>query len=582
MNIIWLVLIPAPLFFLAYRYYSGYIARSFGEDSSRPTPSVELNDGRDFCPTNSGVVFSHHFASIAGAGPILGPTIAVIYGVFPVWLWLIAGVILIGATHDYTALFISMREKGQSIAQITHDTLGRTAYVIMIGFTIIMLILVTSAFLVASAKALTSLVSLVDMGLAPDQTLLKTEISGDVVKGRIGGIASMSVIIITIFAPVLGYMYYRLKFSGWSITPLALGICIISILIGIEKPVILPPVLWMFLLSAYTLVAAGVPVWVLLQPRDFINVFILYGGILVLFLSIIFCGLTGTEIQLPAFSLQEGQHHLGFIWPVMFITVACGAISGFHSLVAGGTVSKQVTSETAARRIGYLGMLLESLFAICVVGALAAGLNADQYVKLVFPKTGGGNPILAFSLGMSHLLKQGLNIPLAYGTIFGILMVEGFVATTLDTGVRLNRYLFEELWKTSFKNPPVLLKKFWFNSTLAVVLMLIFGLSNAFNAIWPLFGTANQLLAAFTLIVAAAWMFIRKRKTWFLLIPAVFMTITTVVSLVNLAAQYIKQGNLILGSADIVLILLTAGLILFSIKLYIHLRSGKSAEGIPF
>jgi carbon starvation protein len=198
----------------------------------------------------------------------------------------------------------------------------------------------------------------------------------------------------------------------------------------------------------------------------------------------------------------------------------------------------------------------------------------------MFPVTGRGNPILAFALGMSNLLHQGMHLPLVYGTIFGILMVEGFVATTLDTAIRLNRYLFEELWQMLFKNSKTwwILKQYWFNSGLAVLLMLLFGLNNLFKELWPLFGTANQLLAAFTLIVAAAWMYLRHRKTWFLLAPAAFMTVTTVTSLVTLGSTYLDTGKLLLGTADIVLIVLTAGLVFFSVKLYLQLQHKQVVE----
>jgi len=341
---------------------------------------------------------------------------------------------------------------------------------------------------------------------------------------------------------------------------------------------VLEPFHWQIILAVYTLIAAGIPVWILLQPRDFINVFILYAGILLLAVGVVAGGIAGLQVRLPMLSIDAGEAELGLLWPFMFITVACGAISGFHALVAGGTVSKQVTSEPAARRIGFLGMLLESLFAVCVLAAIASGLSGEEYRTIVFPETGRGNPILAFGLGMSHLLHHGLGIPLAMGTIFGILMVEGFVATTLDTGVRLNRYLFEELWRIIFSNPPRIFKQFWFNSGLSVLLMLLFGLTSAFKHIWPLFGTANQLLAAFTLIVAATWMYIRKKKTWFLLVPAAFMTVTTTASLIHLARRYLVEGKMLLGGADLILILLTIGLVSLSVKIYFHLHSGKTVR----
>lgn len=571
MNVLWF-LIGALLFtVLGYRFYSGRIARILGEDKQRVTPACEFNDGIDYCPTKGQVVFAHHFASIAGAGPIIGPTMAIMYGTVPVWLWVVIGGIFFGAVHDYVTLFVSIRERGRSIAEIARKSLGDLGFGLMIAFTIVMILLVTSAFLVASATSLTSLVSLEQMKLASDQAILKTVIKDGAAFGRIGGIASTSVIVITLLAPIIGFMNYKKNVSLGITVPFAILVCIISIVIGLWAPISLDVNVWMIVLSLYTLVAAGVPVWILLQPRDFSNVFILYAGLILLVAGTIGAGIQGVTAVAPAFNIAGGASApaLGLIWPFLFITVACGAISGFHALVAGGTVSKQVTCEPHARVIGYGGMLLETMLAVGVIIALSVGIPFDEYIHIVHPESGSSNPILAFALAMSGLMHKGLNIPMVYGTVFGILMVEGFVATTLDTAVRINRYLFEELWAILFKTPPKWLRSYIFNSSLSVALMLILAFTNAFSAIWPIFGTANQLLAALTLITLAAWLAANRKKNGFLLLPAAFMIITTIFALIFLAERYFTKGNYILLAADIVMVLLSAGLIGVAVKTFL-------------
>ena len=556
----------ALVLLLAYRIYSRYISKILGEDLTRPTPALELKDGVDYCPTKSPVVFAHHFASIAGAGPILGPTMALMYGVVPVWVWVLIGGIFFGAVHDYVTLFVSIREKGRSIAEIARKSLGDSGFGLMIAFTIIMILLVTSAFLVASATSLTSLVSLAHMRLPENQTTLKTVVQDGVTMGRIGGIASTSVIFITLLAPLIGFLNYKKNASLKITFPLAISICIVSVLIGLQWPITMNTTAWMIALSLYTLIAAGAPVWLLLQPRDFTNVFILYGGIILLISGAIGAGIQGITITAPSFNIAAATPKLGLIWPFLFITVACGAISGFHALVAGGTVSKQVTSEKAARTIGYGGMLLETLLAVGVIIALGSGINFQEYADVVYPANGTSNPILAFALAMSGLLYKGLHIPMIFGTIFGILMVEGFVATTLDTAVRINRYLFEELWAILFKNPPRWINSYLFNSLLSVALMLLLAFTNAFTVIWPIFGTANQLLAALTLITLAVWLAMNRKRYGFLVIPAVFMIVTTLFSLGFLLKRYLIGHNYLLVVGDLVMILLSVALVVIALR----------------
>lgn len=572
MNVLAVFGIAVCAFWLASRIYSRYIARWLGEDPARPTPAVERNDGRDYVPTRTSVVFAHHFSAIAGAGPILGPTMAILYGFIPAWLWIVLGGIFIGAVHDFTTLFVSMREGGKSMAEVARKTLGNTGFNLFIAFTIVMIVLVTSSFLSATSISLTSLWPLSKIGVREGETFLKTITKDGIVYGRIGGIASMSVIVITLCSPFLGWLIYKKRLKTILAYLLAAFICVGSVLLGIAHPVTLSSTQWMVIISVYVLFAAGAPVWMILQPRDFINVQILYGGIVLMIASLFSTGFGGLKVSAPGFNLQEGVQNLGLIWPMMFCTIACGAISGFHCLVGGGTTGKQLAKETDARKVGYNAMLLESVLAVCVLLAIGGAMNFADYKSIVWPTDPSvkSNPILGFSVAAGHLFNQGLGIPVALGTVFGILLVEGFVITTLDAAVRLNRYLFEELWTILFRKPQPLLRHYWFNSGLSVLLMWLLAFSNAFSTLWPIFGTANQLLAALSLLAVSAWLLLKKRKNTFALVPAVFMIITTLASLAILLSNYIQKRNYVLMAADILLFILAAGVVWLSWKTFSH------------
>jgi carbon starvation protein len=488
------------------------------------------------------VLFSHHYATIAGAGPIVGPTIAAIYGIWPAWLWVIAGAIFFGAVHDYTSMFVSLREKGRTVAEITGSLTGRWGFVLYITFTLLLIVIVTAAFLDLSVNALTSIAPLQTIQL-PAGNPFGWEIQtaeGGAQLVRIGGIATMSVIIITLLAPLMGLAIHRFKVDTRVMALVALLVAGGSIWFGLYHPVTFGELsaegirlVWMLALSLYVLLASALPIWVILQPRDFVNAFTLYGGMALLIVVAIVGGLRGLATD-PALSwnIAEGTAQLGLIWPILFITIACGAISGFHSLVASGTSSKQANREGDARRIGYGGMLTEGLLAVLVLLAIGAGLGYGQLMAVQFPEGASGNPVLAFALGAGLLTNKALGIPVYLGTIFGLLMIEGFLVTTLDTAVRLNRYLFEELWTFLWGTKvPALLRSHYFNAGISVVVMLAIAYPNGWRIIWPVFGTANQLLAALTLATVSIWLAFRLRPTWFTLLPAIFMMLTCLGSL---------------------------------------------------
>lgn len=555
------------IFRLAYRFYGGYIDRVFDRNDGNPTPARAVRNSRDYVPGKWQVVFSHHFSSIAGGGPIIGPAIAIIYGFYPSWLWIILGTVFIGAVHDFTALFVSIRERGKSIAEVAHTTLGKAGYLLFIVFVLFMVVLVTAAFLGLTSTALTSLAPLGALGLDDGAGILKTvtDPSTGQIKARIGGVASTSVIVITAFAPVLGWLLYKKKIRVSVASIIAIAVAAASIAVGLRYPVSIGPGPWMLIITLYVLMAAGLPVWVVLQPRDFINSFILYGGLAVLTVGIFAGGISGMSVGFPSFNIAEGSDKIGLLWPMLFITVACGAISGFHSLIASGTTSKQISRESHARRIGFGGMLLEGLLAVAVLITIGSVLNFPDYVNIVFPGGGRSNPILAFSLGMGQILHRTTALPAYVGTIFGILLVEGFLVTTLDTAVRLNRYLFEELWQILIRRPPALLRSYIFNSGLSVALMFLFAYRQAFLTIWPVFGSANQLMAALALITVSVWLLKRGKNALFTVLPAAFMTVTTIASLVYLLkTRYIPSGNVLLVAISSALIALSAGVVVLA------------------
>ncbi|MFQ5805141.1 MAG: carbon starvation protein A [Phycisphaerae bacterium] len=590
MSVLIIMVAAGAILILGGRFYAPLIARVLGERADRPTPAVKINDGRDYVPTQTPVVFAHHYASIAGAGPIIGPILAIYYGWGPALLWILLGGVFLGAVHDYVATHIAVREGGKSLAIVARRYIGVGAFAMMLIMLIALLVLVCAAFLDLSAKALTSTVPVSMLQLPADQTLFRIK-DGEAV---IGGIASTSVIVITAFSPLLGLLYLKRKTPVWLCSLLAIGICAISILIGLKFPLAVKPLTWKLMISGYVLISAGLPVWLFLQSRDFINVHILYVGMAFLVVSLIGAGLRGggemaaTATALPISNWSAAGARLGPGWPVLFITIACGAVSGFHSLCAGGTTCKQLRTEAATRHVGYYAMLLESFLAVCVVCCVIVGLSLTNYEFYRFEK----NAVLTFAMSVGHTTHVGLGLPIAAGALGAMLLLEGFLVTTLDTAIRLTRYMIEEGWAMFFGRYDVFaadavrqreagatttaegrgaleltgaggltiekpdlqeglrgraietrgarrwtlrtLKYYWINSGIAVGLMLLLGLGNGYEIVWKIFGSANQLLAALTLVVATCWLFSKRRPVWHTLLPAVFMLATSVWMLLRL------------------------------------------------
>jgi carbon starvation protein len=585
MNIAVAMLLSIAGLTIGFFTWGKYVARKSGINPNLPTPAVRINDGVDYVPTKPIILLGHHYASIAAAGPIIGPILALIYGFVPAWLWLMLGVIFVGAVHDFSALFVSVRENGRSIAHIAKKTLGNTGFALFLSFAILLIMLVNAAFLQLTAIALTSTYPISKLGLPPDQTLLKTTIVKGELYGKIGGIASTSVIIITIFAPLVGYLLYKKHIKTYIASLIALSIVLISVMIGLEFPVSLNPQIWMVIILVYSFIASWIPVWIILQPRDFANVHFLYIGLAMMVLGLIGSGFAGIKIQAPAFNINLlSMEALGPIWPFLFVTIACGAVSGAHSLIATGTTSKQLSNEKYAHLIGYGAMLLESLLGISVLLVMLSAVDFEHYKELVWPVENGhlkqGNAPLAFAVSVGKTLNNGLGIPIYFGTIFGILMLEGFLITTIDTLFRLMRYFFEELWNVLFVKKPAILESRMFNAILGIILTAILSFTNGYQKIWPIFGSANQLLAALTLVAVTAWFAQKSIKAYFAAIPAGFMILTTMASLSILLKRYIESRNLTLTITDILLLTLASGVIVLTFKYFFKLRAELSKQKI--
>lgn len=624
------------------RLYSRRLSRVLGEDDRQVAPSVVINDGRDYVPTRTPIVFGHHFAAIAGAGPIVGPILAMYYGWVPVLAWLLIGGLFIGAVHDYAVVHVAMREGGRSLVHIARRYLGKTAFVMM-GFMIATLLgMVCASFLDLSAQTLISQVPVEKLGLAdpgkwfrvvevkPDaqqkaaqQAIQTMDVvsreasqaargtSGTLVQrvAMVGGVSSMSVIVITLFAPLVGYLYIKRQISVWLASVFSVAICVLSIVVGLYFPVQMQGDHWKWLIAGYVLLASGIPVWMLIQSRDFINVHILYVGIAFIVAALVAAGLQGATLQMPTFNVAEASQvkELGPMWPVLFITIACGAVSGFHALCAGGTTCKQLTSERAARRVGYFAMLLETLLAVCVVGCIAVGLSKVNYQALVYPATLGlparsGGAVLAFGQAVGNTAHLGLGAPTALGIVGGMLMLEGFLLTTLDTAVRLTRYILEEIWAALLEGResaggdavavpvppqawtlPWLLRHYWFNSALAVGLMMLLSLTNSYQAIWGLFASGNQLLAALALLLTSVWLLNRGKEFLYTLVPGLFVLVTTLFMLLYLLlTNYIPnwRSKMTLLVADVVILTMTAG-VLVCIWRRVHQVVGRLAPQVP-
>ena len=504
MNGLFLLIISVIVLSLAYLLYGRYLARTWGIDPKRKTPAHEFEDGKEYVPTSPAVVFGYEFASIAGAGPINGPIIAAMFGWFPALLWLLFGSVFFGAVHDFAALYTSVKNKGKSIGYIIELYVGKTGKRLFLIFVWLFSILIAAAFadIVAGTFA----------GFSDADDRVATNAS----------VASTSILFIAA-AIGLGFLIRKRKASDLASAIIAIDLLIVCIALGLFFPLYLPKAIWLYLIFAYIFTASVVPVWVLGQPRNYLNSFLLIAMILAAFTGVVF---TSPKIEIPAFTSFNVSGN--YLFPVLFITIACGAISGFHSLVATGAASKQISSEKYMLPISYGAMLVETLVAVLAliaVGSLAVGG--------VLPKD---TPPVVFARAVSGFLYQ-LGLPLQVSFTIVSLAVSSFVLTTLDTVARLGRLSFQELFSiegesSREENIFIRIMKSKGASSLFTLLPAWLLAIMGYQSIWALFGAANQLLAALTLI--ACTMFFKKtgRKIFMLLVPTVIMLAVTFTSLV--------------------------------------------------
>jgi len=527
---LWIFGFSLLVFAFGYFVYSKYLAKIVEEDSNIPTPAHTKNDGADFVPTNKFVLFGHHFASIAGAGPILGPTIAAsMYGWGSVWLWIIIGGVFFGAVHDYFSLMISVKNEGKSIFNISSSILGKFAGFFMSLFVLIALIIVVAVFAAFTAVSFVSEPRIV----IPTFTILVVALLFYFMtyRLRIGLIGSTIVSLILVGLSI----YFSFAFN-WAITfPFSNDVSI---------------AIWVIILLIYSFFASVLPVNLVLQPRDYINSYVLIGGLLVGIVGILVSSfLPNITINAPFFGISEvaKDPKTGLVdplWPTLFITVACGAISGFHSLVASGTSSKQLNNEKDGRFVGYGAMITESLLALTVLIGIMYFIGYDKLVSLVK----GGKAIIAFGTSFGNMTSAIIG---SWGFAFALFMINGFMLTTLDTATRISRFLTEEIYTSLTKSN---LNKYV--STLFIVLTAGYlALSGSYKSLWQLFGTANQLMSAFALVIISVYLLYRGKDYLVALIPAIFMVLTTLGSLIFYFYKYaFVSFNLTYLIIDVVLL----------------------------
>ena len=521
MNAVLVLLIGCAILIVGYLFYGKWLSEQWGVDETRVTPAHELEDGMDYVPAKAPVLMGHHFSSIAGAGPINGPIQAAVFGWVPVMLWVLIGGIFFGAVHDYGALFASIRHKGQSIGEVIAANIGERAKKLFIIFSYLTLILVVAAF--ASIVANTFKATYVDGAL-------------DLAASAANASVAMISLLFIVMAILFGYFVYR-KGAPLSVATIVGVIALVACLaIGLNwHPIYLDGTTWMYLIGVYILIASVAPVWILLQPRDYLSSFLLYGMMVIAAIGVIGAGVMGQNLnmEIPAFTgFQDPLSSLGTLFPALFVTIACGAISGFHSLVGSGTTAKQLDNERDARPIAYGGMLIEC--ALALISLCAVGYVWSEYVG------GMRTPTTVFATGLARMVATIPGLAGAESTVSALLIlaVSAFCLTSLDTATRLARYMFQEFWLKpgeTYKDVTGF-KKTLCNPFVATLITVVLGIAlglGGYDKIWPLFGAANQLLAALALLAVAAWLGNIGKNNKMFLIPMAFMLVVTLCSLLQ-------------------------------------------------
>lgn len=543
MNATTLILLAAVFYAIAYKFYAGFITKKLEVNNNSKTPAHTMNDGVDYYPAKAPVLLGHHFASIAGAGPIVGPVIAAGFGWVPVYLWVIFGAIFIGAVHDYSSIIASVRHKSKSIGYIIETYIGVSGKKLFLLFTWSTLILVIAVFTIIVADTFTHIPS-----------------------------SGTSSILFILLAVLFGLGYYRFKIPLGAATVIGVILLFACIPLGNLFPLQLSTFTWQIILFVYIYFASTLPVWILLQPRDYLNSFFLYA---LMFFGLIGAFFSAPEINIPAFSTFSLEK-VGYLFPALFVTVACGAISGFHSIVGSGTTAKQLNKETDGRIVGYGGMLIEGLLAVLALISVASLVN-KEFIDILVTK----GPVAAFSLSVARFINAIplLNISIPLAQTFTALAVSAFALTSLDTATRLARFMFQEFFESrTTESKPLLITNRFFSTGITVAFGIALTFSGQTMSIWPVFGSANQMLAALALLALTVWVANLKKGFLFVLIPMLFMFAVTFTALGMLAYQNLLINNYTLSVISILLFSLS---VMLGIKAYEVLTNGRiSAEGL--
>ena len=541
MNGILIMVIAIVVLGGAYLLYGRWLAKTWGIDPNAKTPAYELEDGVDYEPADTNVVFGHQFASIAGAGPINGPIQAAVFGWVPVLLWILIGGVFFGAVQDFVSMYASVKNKGRSIGYIIERYIGKIGKKLFLAFCWLFCILVVAAFADVVAS-----------------TFKGFNAEGAQIAAN-GSVATTSMLFI-VMAVILGFLLRYAKLNKWVNTGIAIVMLVAAVVLGLNMPIFVAGGTWHIIIFAYIFIASVVPVWALLQPRDYLNSYLLIAMIVAAVIGVFVANPT---VNLPAFTsfYVEGT---GYLFPILFVTIACGAVSGFHSLVSSGTASKQIKNEKNMLPVSFGAMLMESMLAVIslvAVASFATGAAAEQ---------GYTTPAQIFAGGISNFLAT---IGLPQKVVFTLinLAVSAFALTSLDSVARIGRMSFQELFLDDSieddKMGPVrkLLTNKYFSTI--VTLVLAFLLAKAgYASIWPLFGSANQLLSALALLACAVFLKRTNRKGWMLWIPMGIMVCVTFTALVmtiqKLIVALTSGATGVLGIGGNVLQLVFAVLIL--------------------
>ncbi|MGO1685780.1 MAG: carbon starvation CstA family protein [Brachybacterium sp.] len=553
MNSLILAVVGVAMMVAGYLLYSRFLGRRvYKLSASFRTPSHELEDGVDFVPTNKFILWGHHFTSVAGAAPIVGPAVAVIWGWLPAFLWVTLGTVFFAGMHDLGALWASVRNRGQSIGTLSARYIGKRGSRLFLVVIFLLLLMVNAAFAVV--------------------------ISGLLVSTPTAVVPTWGALVVAV---LIGQAIYRLKWNLPIVSVIGVVALYGLILLGDRFPVVLPETVlglsaeafWILVLFVYAAIASVLPVWVLLQPRDYINGLQLFIGLGLLYGAVL---IFQPELVAPAINANVPDGTPGLM-PLLFVTIACGAISGFHGVVSSGTSSKQLDKETDARFVGYFGAVGEGLLALGAIIATTAGFRTLADWEAVYTAFNEGG-VAAFVTGGGAILNAGLGIPTSLSATILATMAVLFAATTMDTGVRLQRFVVQEIGQV------VGVKLGTFVATM-IVLAVCLGLAFSAGAdgaggmiIWPLFGTTNQILAGLTLAILAVMLMRKRRPVLPIMIPLLFVLFVSVYAALIQLGTFYREGNWLLLIMDLVIVVTAVWVIVESA---IALKRAHASEPEP-